>query len=662
MKKMNKILLPFVLASTLLSSCNQDPTDSKMKLILGEISKASATLPKIDKGAVSGSIFDKTTATTNEISESVVKVIRAEDLYELDDKGNPKKDSKKQDIIIEKKGQVLQTVKLKEKNQFLVTDLLPGAISVLVTKRQENVQIDTIIEAGKTTQVKQVVFGGQQKEVTVITSINVSGKIVYVDGKPVVGAKVADVTGGFTNVSTITDENGKFTITENPFTTPRSLEVSLGDPNLSGSLFTSYSVSPDKTEEITIPLLANSRFVSGRILDSVLKTKPIQGLVVKVDGTNISTVTDSAGLFRLKGVPLTAVNVSIGGVKGFIDKSVPVEPIQTNDEKKLGDVFITPLGSVLVNLIAENSPVARFDPSSQILSYSTSSGILSYTPTVVTPATATTPAVVACSFNAYQPDSIDSPNTLKDRYTPNYVNLATGGPYGSCEYINNIKYKVANAGVIQFEGTDIRIPFSYPQTPEREITIFSGISKQTLNVPAPNESFSVPVSDIPGGEYTISISLAHHETQKGVKIIVPSNDISATELIQMKLVKSILGMGDIRGKVIVRDVNGNDISGINGIVVAAVRSDEEVLTPARVEKILTDELGTNPGGITYSKASVASDGTYNMQNVQSGTRIIVAGVVTNGKLDTNLIPNSYVLVNVVTGAINKSPDIILTQR
>lgn len=661
MKKMNKILLPFVLASTLLSSCNQDLTDKKVQELLTNVSKASTTIPTIDKGAVSGSILDKTTATTNELSESVVKIIRAEDLYKLDSSGNPQKDPKtKQDIIIEKKGQVLQTIKLKEKNQFLITNILPGAISVLVTKRQENVQIDTVIEAGKTTQVKQVIFGGQQKEVTVITSLNVSGKVVYVDGKPVVGAKVSDVTGGFTNVTATTGEDGKFTITENPFTTPRSLEVSLGDPNVSGSLFTSYSVSPDKTEDITIPLLANSRFVSGRILDSVLKTKPIQGLVVKVDGTNISTVTDATGSFRLKGVPLTAVNVSIGGVKGFIDKSIPVDPIQTNDEKKLGDLFITPLGSVLVNLIAENSPIARLS-SQQILTYSTSSGILSYTPVLISPATATDPAIFGCEINASQPDSLDTPDTVKLRYTPNYVLLATGGN-GSCEYVNGIRYKTAIPGVIQFEGTDIRVPFSYPATPEREITIFSGISKQTLNVPAPNESFSIPVSDIPGGEYTISVSLAHHETQKGVKIIVPSNDISATELVQMKLVRSILGMGDIRGKVVVKDVNGTEISGITGIVVAAVRTDEEVLTPARVEQILTDSLGTNPGGITYSKANVASDGTYNMQNVQSGTRIIIAGVITNGKLDTNIIPNAYVLVNVTTGSITKAPDIVLTQR
>lgn len=657
MKKTNKILLPFVTIAILLSSCAQDPTDKITIDILSKVSKASTTLPKIDKGAISGSIFDKTAATTNEISESIVKIIRAEDIYELDDKGNPKKDKDKKEIVVEKKGQVLQTIKLKEKNQFLVTDLLPGAISVLVTKRQENIQIDSIIEVGKTTQIKQVIFGSQQADKAIITSINVSGKVVYVDGKPVKGAKVADVTGGFTNTSTITDENGKFTLTENPFTNPRSLDISFGDPNISGSLFTSYSVSPDRTEDITIPLLADSRFVSGRVLDSVLKTKPITGLVVKVDGTNISTVTDADGAFRLKGVPLSAVNISLGGIKGFIDKSMSIEPAQTNDEKKLGEVFIVPLGSVLVNLIAENSPIARLDPSSDVLSYSTSSGILTYSP-IVTPGT---PPIVTCGINSYQPSSIDAPTTKKVRLTPNYVLLTTGGN-GSCEYVNGIKYKTAVPGVLQFEGTDIRIPFSYPVTPEREITIFSGLDKQTINVPAPNESFSIPVSDIPGGEYTISISLAHHETQKGVKLIVPSNDIAATELIQMKLVRSILGLGDIRGKVVVKDANGNVVSGITGIVVAAVRSDEEVLTPTRVEQILTDTVGTNPGGITYAKAEVASDGTYNMQNVQSGTRIIVAGVIREGKLDTSLIPNAYVLVNVVTGTINKSPDIILTQR
>lgn len=655
MKKTNKILLPFVTMAILLSSCTQDPTDKITIDILSKVSKASNTLPKIDKGAISGSIFDKTAATTNEISESIIKIIRAEDIYELDDKGNPKKDKAQKEIVIEKKGQVLQTIKLKEKNQFLVTDLLPGAISVLVTKRQENIQVDSVIEVGKTTQIKQVIFGSQQADKAIITSINVSGKVVYVDGRPVKGAKVADVTGGFTNNSTITDENGKFTLTENPFTNPRSLDVSLGDPNASGSLFTSYSVSSDRTEDITIPLLADSRFVSGRVLDSVLKTKPITGLVVKVDGTNISTVTDADGTFRLKGVPLSSVNISLGGVKGFIDKSMAIEPAQTNDEKKLGEVFITPLGSVLVNLIAENSPIMRYNSLTGETYYSTSTGELTFPPEHQTaPAAAGSPP----KFDCQKTIRYSGETTPILRPIPNYVNLPTDVNGGSCQYINGIKYKVAVPGVIQFEGTDIKIPFSYPVTPEREITIFSGLDKQTINLPAPNESFSIPVSDIPGGEYTISVSLAHHETQKGVKLIVPSNDIAATELIQMRLVKSVTGMGDIRGKVIVKNVDGTTVGIPSGIVIAAIRSDEEVLTPTRVEQILNDSAGD----INYSKANVASDGTYNMQNVQSGTRIIIAGVITNGKLDTNIIPNAYVLVNVTTGSITKAPDIVLTQR
>lgn len=639
MKKINKILLPFVITATLITSCVQDTTSAAVKKVLEDVSKASTTLPKIDKGAVSGSVFDKTLSTSNDNTEAVVKVIRAEEIYKLDTNGNPEKDPKtKQDIVIEKKGQVLQTLKLKEKSQFLITDLLPGAISVLVTKRQENVQADTVIEAGKTTQVKQFIFGEQQKEdITVITSINVSGKVVYVDGKPVVGAKVSDVTGGFINTSTVTDENGKFTLIENPFTKARNLDISLGDSNASGSLFTSYSVTPDKTEDITVPLLANSRFLSGRVLDSVLKSKPVEGLLVKVEGTNISGSTDVNGFFRLKGVPLSSVSISIGGVKGFIDKRIDVEPAQTNDEKKLGDTFITPLGNVLVNLAAESS---KFINSSH-------DGYESF------------------SYIGYDSALLDSNNKPRGCYmgdgtTPlnNYRLLGNG-----CYYENGYVYKEAIQGSVKFEGTNISVPFTYPITPTREVkySIVDSvglITQQTETLFSSNQRFSIPVSDIPGGEYTVSISLAHHETQKGVKLIVPSNDITSTELIQMKLAKSVLGMGDIRGKIIVKDSSGNVVSTPSNIVVAALKSSDEVLTPSRVQQLLTDSNNS----ITYSLANVSSDGTYNLQNVQSGTRIIVAGVITNGILDSSLIPNTYVLVNVSNGIINNASDIIMIRR
>ena len=64
------------------------------------------------------------------------------------------------------------------------------------------------------------------------------------------------------------------------------------------------------------------------------------------------------------------------------------------------------------------------------------------------------------------------------------------------------------------------------------------------------------INNIPGDEYSMSIALPLHETQKGVRVVVPSNDIISTELIQLNRAKVVKSFGDVIGNVV--DIDNND--------------------------------------------------------------------------------------------------------
>ena len=203
MKKINKFVLPIVTVSVLLSSCAQpDPTNLALTKLLENVSKVDQ-LPKINKGVVSGSVLEN---FKGEKPEIILKIIRSEDIFDLDANGKRKKGADGKELTIEKKGQVLQTIKLKDKYSFVSDSFLPGAVSIQANKKPENIEASATVEIGKVSLVQPLIFGvlGNNNVLKPPTVINISGKIVNPDGTPAVGAKVADVTGGFASISTIT--------------------------------------------------------------------------------------------------------------------------------------------------------------------------------------------------------------------------------------------------------------------------------------------------------------------------------------------------------------------------------------------------------------------------------------------------------------------------
>ena len=98
MKKINKFVLPIVTVSVLLSSCAQpDPTNLALTKLLENVSKVDQ-LPKINKGVVSGSVLEN---FKGEKPEIILKIIRSEDIFDLDANGKRKKGADGKELTIE---------------------------------------------------------------------------------------------------------------------------------------------------------------------------------------------------------------------------------------------------------------------------------------------------------------------------------------------------------------------------------------------------------------------------------------------------------------------------------------------------------------------------------------------------------------------------------
>ncbi|MBC7474704.1 MAG: hypothetical protein H7263_10465 [Candidatus Sericytochromatia bacterium] len=661
-KGISLILLSAVIST---AACTSETLDQKnQRELIASIRDVAVVIPTIDRGGLSGNIlFDLGTIITS--PNVTIQVIRENDIPKLDSNGKPViNTTTKQPDTVEKAGDIIYKSTIINKSQFLISDLRPGGVILRFTAlKVDPVEIKANIEAGKINNITGVIIGQASKVVpTPKTNLNVSGKVVTSDGTVVSGAKVADVTGGFVNSFVNTASDGTFSLPVNAFTTSRNLEIS------QGNLITSFAVTADKTEGLTIPLIANSRTVKGTIYDSVIKTKPVANLSVKVDGTQISTTTDKNGTFTLRGVSVSPTTIQIGNLDGFVNYSINVPSAQNSNDYSIGNSFIVPIGNVFVNLIADNTPLVYADENNNVVRSSylgpvsylnravdTTKSSLGIIPNVFDPYTITTTVVGAATATTqgnYQ---------LPGQYQ--YMGTAHGGSF---EYSNQIVFNAVQHGVIQFEGTNIVKNFDYPVTPFRIVTVFEAgaggvVAQKDISVPNPNQLLSVPVNNIPGGEYTISISLDHHQTQKGLKIVIPSNDTISTELIQMRLAQSVLSVGDVTGKIVFRAANNRPITAASGLTirVAALKSAEEQLSTTRINQILSSDTTQS---LDVQTSVYNSDGTYSyrLRNISTGTRLIIAGVVnSSGKLDANYLPNTYVLLNVVGGIVNNAPDLAL---
>lgn len=650
-KKLKKASLMLFALSMITVSCAQNVDPTILALV-----QEPAIAKDPSKGSLSGSVEllqqSGTTQSNDSIRKAItIKVIRDEDILDASD-------TKK---VIEAKGKTIATGVLNEYGQFFIPDLLPGNVSVFVSGAGLSATEKIKVEKGKVNLVSNIVLGLQDQRNGKTIDLNISGKVVKPDGTPVPNAKVADITGGFVSASTVTGQDGTFIMKVNPFTSPKNLEISSPD----GKQVTTYAVQPDNINDLAIPLLANTRPVTGRIVDSVTR-KPVEGVSIQVSETQVSTVTDSKGLFTLKGVPTTPIGLSIGSLKGYIDKKVGVPESANSAEQKLDDITLTPLGNIQVNVQADNDLIPQdYLPDQRAKLPSLGSSGLDTRNDVM---------------------SLDCPQNGGATVQPTKY-----------YYSNSNVIREELVGKIQLEGTDIVRDFAYPPTPTmnpRPQCAVSALISFDLTVYLNNYVYAIPIENVPGGEYTLSVTLPGHEVQKGIKVMVPSRDTISTEIIQIRRAKKVFGVGDIRGKVVIKDSDGNVVSpsGLK-IRVIATNSDLDLRVPtaekldgetnnnteirsgtqeALINAITNPDAGINTNkdgqtiGVPHRYAYADSDGSYLITNAASGTRIVVAAVVREDgdidKLDENYQISSYVLLNVVPNTENKAGDMIINKR
>jgi len=512
-------------------------------------------------------------------------------------------------IRVFRDGKVIKTSKANDKGQFVVSGIPIGEVTVVINNQQSTIEKKVTVVKGKVISLGNISFATSEGTGSTVIR-NVEGKVVKGDGTPVANAKVSDVTGGYVSNSVNTNNNGEFVLPVTAETKSRNLEVS------SGNLTTSISIDASQLDKLTIPLIANSRTVKGKIVDSIIKSKPVADVLVKVAGTRISTSTDKEGNFILRGVPLSAVSLEIGNIKGYINRTFGVAQSANSTEQDLGSIDLQAIGNIFVNIRADNTRVGN----------NVCAGIGPFT---------------------------DPPDDCADVPESNYVSINTQNGQ-ALNYISNEFHFGTLNGSIQVEGTQITQNFSYPATPTIEPKPKSFVSADEsteVTVYQANDIVTVRINNIPSGEYTITVALDRHETQKGIKVVVPSNDTISTEIIQMNQVGVVKTVGDIVGKISIRDRDGN-IKSTEGlsIRVAAVRGGQDLENLNTVQQLLL-------GGVTAD-----SSGNYHLKNVPSGSRTIIAAVMSGDGLADNYIYTAYSLLNIVGGQVNKAPEMFISQR
>lgn len=649
MKNKYKIIPYVFLALTIGATSCSPPTQEQLdrEKLINDVKNTSLSLPATTTGGVSGSISFLNAGTVTPSSEVKLKIIRQNDIPKLNTSGKPVDTTGKEftnaktqtQAFIEKKGDTIKNEVLKINNRFFVSDLRPGDISITVSSGSDSYDTTAKIIAGRVTQVSNIVLGSLNKPATRV-GVNIKGRVLRPDGTPVANAKVADVSQGAATSSTTTNSEGEFTLQVNSFTKAKNLEATLD------SLTASITVPPDQTEDVIFSLITNARTVKGRLIDSVNK-KPIANMAVRSVETNNSTSTDSNGQFTLRGISTGAGNLEFGPQNGYILKQESIAQSETN-ETTLNDIEVQPIGNVLINVVADSFP----DP----LDFS-----------VPVPGLGT-------ALTAPFTDAVDGIQA---------VNLSCSqGINPAIYYVSNpFYYTEPIRGTIQIEGTDINQSFTYPVTPTlnpppkcKATTSTGEADAYSVTVYGYNKILSIPINNLPGGEYTISVTLDFHETQKGIKVVIPSKDTISTELIQMRRVKRVLAVGDVVGRIFIKDVNNNDVNSSVKVRVLALKGEVDLRNQTVLKRIFSapDKEILNEDGTVNRLGSVSSysdfnisgssSGQYSLTNVPTGTRVIIAGVIDGDVLSPNYLISSYTSLNVVGNTVNRAPDTVITRR
>lgn len=435
----------------------------------------------------------------------------------------------------------------------------------------------------------------------------VSGLIVdKTTGSPLVNVTVRDKISN--ELSTVTDSKGEF-----------KLDVLANEVEfVSGAETRIFTVDAiRKQSRIQVDLSSNNRTLKGFVRDSSSPNITIPNVPVRIAGTNLAAISKEDGSYEIFGAPISSFTFeTTQKVEGY---SKAFAAVSNGDSGTIieKDIQMDPIGSIIIHMTSQS---AHFQP----------------------------PSTCVLGYNCNHFDI--NGNGQADR-------VAEAGEF---LYDNSLANRNALEGSISVSGTDINQKFSYPATPSEVVKDASGddvIGRRFLG----NFTVSIPLENIPGGKRTITVSLTAHQTQKSIPVHIPAKDKISTELITLRRAQPVDSLGDISGKILGVDADNlanvrvnfldlNDNQAIN-----ALENQTNLLTE------ITNALTVTNG--TAKPRTLNSDGTYQLLNVPSGSRIVVAGVVNaDNTLSDCFIPAQSSLLNVVGGIANSVPDMDLVKR
>jgi hypothetical protein len=519
--------------------------------------------------------------------------------------------------VLDKNNNQVATGKTTANGQYLLSGIPAGDVTVIINTAQNSEQANVTIYPGRVAEVPRLEL---TKAASNVAPQAVTGRIVDVSGNPVADATVTDVTGGTTNAQTTTNANGEFSLSITGLDKARSLEVS------KGSLITTTTVTQDKLANLSVTLIANARSISGTVKDAVFSDNALSDVTVKVNGTTISTTTDSQGNFNLRGVPFDRVTLEASGREGY-SASTQVQD-QGRDNVTGLNLKMTPYGNLVVHVQPENAPYNN--------DIGRRENVLNF----------------PGSFKYFDKNGDGQGSDANDPMTFDA---------GEWEYDN---YKATGPATfnanIQIKGTSISQNFEVPPANKRQVLSRAG----TLmgEVMDPNIIITQTLRGVPGGRQDVSVSLTGHTIQKSVSVVIQPLETVSTDLIVLNRVTQNQTVGDIIGKIL--GVRDEDMANVRvGFLYDGETIDMTLNAPDPKRpntRTLAEVLApANPKRVSTPDAS----GRFRLFDVPTGTRLVVAGVSDGaGGFNSTYIPNTVSLLNVVSGQANQAPDLKLQIR
>jgi hypothetical protein len=524
--------------------------------------------------------------------------------------------------VLDRNNTQVATGKTTPNGQYLVSGIPAGDMTVIVNTAQNSEQANVTIYPGRVSEVPRMEL---TKAASNVAPQAVTGKVLDANGSPVSGAVVTDLTGGTANAQATTNGQGEFALSLTGLDKPRSLEI------VKDNLVTTTTVTQDKLTNVTVTLIPNARSLTGVIKDAVFSDNTLGGVTVKVNGTSISTTSNTDGSFTLRGVPFDRVTLEASGRDGYS----PATQVQDGGRDNVSDVTLkmTPFGNLVVHVQPENAPITEgITWRENVTNFPT-------------------------SFKYFDKngDGRGSDPTDPTNFDP-----------GEWEYDN---YKALlgspHAATIQIKGTTVTDNFEIAVANKRSVLSRAG----TVMGEVYDRNFFITrvLRGVPGGRQDVSVSLAGHNIQKSLSVVIQPLETVSTDLVVLKRVDSNTTVGDIVGKVL--GIRAEDMSKVRIGYIPIDHVIDMTLTafdPKRPHVLTLAEAldGTNritpplPAGVTPD-----SSGRYRLFNVPTGSRLVVGGVSDgSGGYNSVYIPNTVSLLNVVAGLSNQAPDLNLQIR